>query len=48
VQHKWSLVDGYIVFKGADAAAVAADKAVPSLELINNALLYAKELERIV
>lgn len=40
--------DGYIVFKSGSADGTAASKAIPSLELINNALVYAKELERIV
>lgn len=44
MQHGWQIQDGYILFK----AQADPNKEVPSLTLINNALVYAKELERIV
>ncbi|KXZ48941.1 hypothetical protein GPECTOR_24g231 [Gonium pectorale] len=54
-EHGWAVTsDGYILFRDGAAAADGADgpavsgRAPPSLELINNALVYAKELERIV
>ncbi|KAG2491323.1 hypothetical protein HYH03_010328 [Edaphochlamys debaryana] len=53
-EHGWSVsADGYLCFKqaaaeGGAAAPTTASRAIPSLELINNALVYAKELERIV
>ncbi|EFJ43044.1 26S proteasome regulatory complex [Volvox carteri f. nagariensis] len=48
-EHGWTITpDDYIVFRAAAAEGTAASKAIPSLELINNALVYAKELERIV
>ncbi|GLC35908.1 hypothetical protein PLESTB_000518300 [Pleodorina starrii] len=48
-EHGWTVtVDDYIVFRSAATEGTAAAKAIPSLELINNALVYAKELERIV
>ncbi|MEW5300209.1 MAG: hypothetical protein WDW38_003048 [Sanguina aurantia] len=43
-EHGWQIQDGYILFK----AQADPNKEVPSLTLINNALVYAKELERIV
>lgn len=45
VQRQWVVKDGQISFKHAD------DKATPELpskELIDNALTYAREIERIV
>lgn len=48
LQHNWAVVDGYVVFKTEATEGTTASKAIPSLELINNALVYAKELERIV
>lgn len=48
VQHGWHISDGYIVFAHPDAANNAAGKDEPAMKLINNALVYAKELERIV
>ena len=48
LQHGWPIKDGYVLFGQPDAAATAAAKDAPSLGLISNALLYAKELERIV
>ena len=47
LQHGWHIDGAFIVFQHA-AAATAAAKAIPSMELINNALVYAKELDRIV
>ncbi|PNW70163.1 hypothetical protein CHLRE_17g708300v5 [Chlamydomonas reinhardtii] len=47
-EHNWAVVDGYVVFKTEATEGTTASKAIPSLELINNALVYAKELERIV
>ena len=45
-QHAWIIQDQYIMFQ---KSLLAAGKEVPaSLTLINNALVYAKELERIV
>lgn len=45
-QRGWDVRDGVIVFQQETSAA---DKRnAPSLELINHALVYAKELERIV
>ncbi|GIL61105.1 hypothetical protein Vafri_15489 [Volvox africanus] len=48
-EHGWTItMDDYIIFQSAATDGTAASKAIPSLELINNALVYAKELERIV
>lgn len=48
-QHGWTITDGVIVFpNNAVANGAGARGPLPSLELINNALVYAKELERIV
>mmetsp|Transcript_12269 Transcript_12269/g.26462 ORF Transcript_12269/g.26462 Transcript_12269/m.26462 type:complete len:264 (+) Transcript_12269:65-856(+) len=44
-KHEWHVQDQYIVFQQQDAPAA---QAIPSLTVINNALMYAKELERIV
>lgn len=43
-QRGWTVQGGYIVFQAQEAAA----KEVPSLKIINNTFVYAKELERIV
>ncbi|KAJ9514117.1 hypothetical protein QJQ45_002210 [Haematococcus lacustris] len=49
VQHEWRCSGDFITFEGAGAAASQSQhKEVPPLELINNTLVYAKELERIV
>ncbi|KAG1668580.1 hypothetical protein FOA52_007315 [Chlamydomonas sp. UWO 241] len=49
-EHGWHIDGGYIRFVHPDAAANAAKgaKDEPSLKLISNSLVYAKELERIV
>ncbi|KAL6746171.1 26S proteasome regulatory subunit [Haematococcus lacustris] len=48
-KHEWSCSGDFITFEGAGAAASQSQhKEVPPLELINNTLVYAKELERIV
>jgi hypothetical protein len=46
-QHKWLIEGQYIVFQKSSMAAGKEVKEA-SLTLINNALVYAKELERIV
>lgn len=46
-QHGWEVASGRITFQaGMDASASAAQ--LSSMQLINNSLTYAKELERIV
>jgi hypothetical protein len=49
-QHGWSVSGGYVVFQGAGSSAMPAGgkPEVPSMQLIHNSLMYAKELERIV
>lgn len=47
LQHGWQVQDRNIIFQ-AEGQAGAAKEGPPPLKLINNALLYAKELERIV
>ncbi len=47
LQHGWFVADGYITFVHPDASKDTS-KDEPSLKLISNALVYAKELERIV
>lgn len=44
-QHGWQIQDGRIMFQARDAGD---GKEIPAMGLINNALVYAKELERIV
>lgn len=44
-QRGWFVEGGYIIFQKPDLSAM---KEVPSLKIINNTLVYAKELERIV
>ncbi|GFH17442.1 PCI domain-containing protein, partial [Haematococcus lacustris] len=47
-KHEWRCSGDFITFEGAGAAASQSQhKEVPPLELINNTLVYAKELERI-
>jgi hypothetical protein len=49
LQHGWRVEGGAILFgQGAGAGAGGRAKDVPPMELINNTLVYAKELERIV
>jgi hypothetical protein len=45
-QRGWEVQDGKLLF--AEAPKAAGAKELPSLELINYTLTYAKELERIV
>jgi hypothetical protein len=45
-QHGWTVEGQRIVFRPQEEGAAA--KELPSLQLINHALVYAKELERIV
>jgi 26S proteasome regulatory subunit N12 len=46
LQHGWTVQGSNIMFQ--PQAEAGATKELPSIELINNALVYAKELERIV
>lgn len=46
-QHGWQVKDRSILFQTEDQAA-AGKEGPPPLKLVNNALMYAKELERIV
>lgn len=49
VQHGWEVSNGRITFKpAADKDAAAAAAALPSLDIINHCLNYAREVERIV
>lgn len=45
-QRGWEVRGGRVVFNGMEASASAAE--VPAVDLINHALTYARELERIV
>jgi len=46
VQREWTIANGSLIFQQ-EKGEVTADE-IPSLHLINQALGYAKELERIV
>ena len=45
-QRGWEVKGGRVVFNGMEASGSAAE--VPAVDLINHALTYARELERIV
>lgn len=47
-EHGWHIADGCILFTHPDAVSTVPGKEDPSIKLINNTLVYAKELERIV
>lgn len=47
-EHGWYMDGSYIRFVHPDSTTSAASKEEPSQKLISNALVYAKELERIV
>jgi 26S proteasome regulatory subunit N12 len=47
LQHGWQVAGGVITFKGG-AEGGKGPKELPPMTIINNALIYAKELERIV
>ncbi|GAX78818.1 hypothetical protein CEUSTIGMA_g6255.t1 [Chlamydomonas eustigma] len=46
IEHAWTIQEEYIMFSHEESASLA--KEASSLSLINNTLVYAKELERIV
>lgn len=47
-QHNWTVQNKCIIFQEAEKAGGPGKEGPPPLKLINNALMYAKELERIV
>ena len=59
LQHGWEVANGRVVFKAAAAAADGGDSggeqqepaaaaALPSLDIIQNMMAYAREVERII
>ncbi len=50
LQHGWKVENNVILFQhgGAAAGKAGGNKELPPMQVIQNALVYAKELERIV
>jgi hypothetical protein len=48
LQHGWSISEGRVAFPTEEQMAAGTTAALPSLEIIDHCMTYAKELERIV